>query len=197
MVDLSTKTKSRLNNVFLGLLILVAVGVLGWFFAVKPILAAQEKKRFEKAAASLQQLADEIQAKIGKADEVTKEESCGRAHLKNDRGPLLCDTGYKLVFKNKNAADATGTMLQIAKFSSSELRKGNDFGLVSDEKSEFEFSVRKNGHTGQIFYQDLSDRFSLGCSASYRHEIEKTIGILTFEISCGNKSLAEHFPLRN
>lgn len=192
-----SKTKNWLNYAFMGLLIFVAVGVLGWFFAIKPILAAQEKKRFEKASASLQQLADEIQAKIGKADEVVKEESCGRAHLKNARGPLLCDTGYILVFKNKIAEVATRLMFQIGDFSAGKLRKGNDFGIASGEKDGFKFMVRENGDTGQIFYQDLSDRFKLGCSASYRHEIEETVGIFTFEISCGNKALAEHFPLRN
>jgi hypothetical protein len=197
MVDLSTKTKSRLNNVFLGLLILVAVGVLGWFFAVKPILAAQEKKRFEKAAASLQQLADEIQAKIGKADEVTKEESCGRAHLKNDRGPLLCDTGYMLVYNNKGIEEATQMMKEASAISTSPLRRGVGFDAQARELDTMVFYLRANGKTDQSFFQDLDDRDKLNCTAAYSHVIDSSIQRFEIDISCGNNSLAEHFLLRN
>jgi hypothetical protein len=194
MVDLSTKTKSRLNNVFLGLLILVAVGVLGWFFAVKPILAAQEKKRFEKAAASLQQLADEIQAKIGKADEVIESRSCGYSSAKFSKGNLSCAVRVELNYLGYDLSKSNRALTDVSGLIGSTLYPG----AGNFDTSSFEDMAPAEQSFSQGF-----EKANLSCKAAYLYtdstkfrtaRPDETSG-LVISLNCSGSSLAEHFAI--
>lgn len=77
-------------------------------------LQYMEKRNFAKAETILDNLAQQIQDKVGKADEIKKEKSCDRANLKSEKGPFGCDVDISLFYTNKNSVEATEIMRNVS-----------------------------------------------------------------------------------
>lgn len=198
MFDLPPKAKAILKKLPFIILVLLVVGVIAWFVAVRPTLAYFEKKRFEAAYADLVKLSEEIQAKIGPASEVSIDNSCGRAHQKTSYGPLMCDVGINHTFSNTSPEEATKNMNTLAELFEGELRKGNLFqGNESGLPHKNIFEIRENGRTGQIFNQSINKYGGLQCTATYKHEVNNNQPFFYVFYSCGSSSLVQHYPMRN
>ena len=191
MFDLSPKAK-RYAKKTLKLLPLIVLGlVLGWFLLLKPTLSYFEKKRFESAFSELQIISADIQSKIGPADSVADDSSCGRANMKNTQGPLSCNVGIEIEYVNLNVSEANDILRAIASMHDYELRNG-----PLTTRTYFEETDRKSP---QIIYQSIDKMSSMGCSISYelRQNIEgvnKTS--LRIIPHCRKSALDNHYPIR-
>lgn len=196
MFDLSPKVKKRIRAGLKVFVVLALVGIAAWLLVINPLLIREERKRFDAASESLKQLADEIQTKIGPADEVIKDESCGRANLKSEEGPLGCNTNYSLVFSTKNT-DETNLLLQNAsEISSNPLRKGP----LADGTT---FVNNPSANNTQIIYQNIGFINNLSCVTSYEYRIQPSSEelseshVLKIVVNCGGPAKAEHFPVKD
>lgn len=198
MFDLPPKAKAILKKLPFIILVLLVVGVIAWFVAVRPTLAYFEKKRFEAAYADLVKLSEEIQAKIGPASEVSEFKSCGRAHMKTSAGPLICNVGKEHKYTGIVPDVATENMNTLAELFEGDVRKGNLFqGNDSGLPHKNIFEIRENGRTGQIFNQEITPYSGLGCTASYKHDIKDNVPTFYVSYLCYKTSVSEHYPLEN
>ncbi len=191
-----TKTQKILRYSLYGLLGVVVLGFVSYGFVIRPLQIRNQKQSFDKAEASLDTLATQIQQKIGKADEIKKEKTCDRANLLTEKGPLGCDVSIHLLYKNKDSATSSSLMKTIAAFSVKELRigsgssKGDAFIPVSMQRGE------------QTFFLDFSATTKPSCSFSYSYpatDREFTVTGENFAVgmTCGGSALKEFYPLKD
>ncbi|MBA3758271.1 hypothetical protein H0X10_01395 [Candidatus Saccharibacteria bacterium] len=195
MFDLEPKIKKWLKLALKGVLLLIFVSVLAWFFVINPYLIRQEKKRFDQAAISLEQLAQEIQTKIGPANEVIQDNSCGRANLKSEKGPLSCSVSSSLTYAINNTEDANILLTEASTLNTNELREGplaTDIVFVSPSKSK----------STQIIYQNIGVIESFRCVTSYEYSFDDTLEVtskhnLKIIVNCGGAAKTEYFPIES
>ncbi|MES2971825.1 MAG: hypothetical protein V4702_05890 [Patescibacteria group bacterium] len=191
-----TKKQKILRYVILPLVTISTLGVLSYVLIVRPMQIRNQKQQFEKAEASLDTLAAQIEQTIGKPDETKKEKTCGRANLKSSQGPLICSIRSYLLFRSKTADSASSLMAQLSTLSNKELRigsgaaRGTSFTSSSPQKGE------------QTFYQDFSLDSEPSCSFSYSYpatDREFTVEGENFELGlvCGGKSLSQLYPIKD
>ena len=178
---------------------MLGVGVLGvivFFFVIRPLQIRSQKQSFDKAEASLDTLATQIQEKIGEADEVKKEESCGRANLKSEEGPLICSTRAYLLYRNTDSLVSSRFMTTLSKDNSSSLRIGS--GSAKDKS----FIPITSQRGEQTFFQDFSNDTEPNCSYTYSYpatDREFAVTGENFEVGmiCGGPALKEYYPLKD
>src|SRR3989344_6777709 len=178
-------------------IVLVIVGFVGYFGIYKTIAVKQEKDRFLKAQASLEDLSKQIEAKIGKPDQIKRDRSCGYSSpfsMFDKRGYRSCFVGVYILYENKGLEDANSKMSQISPLISAKLYPG------AGEKYQKEFiPVTQNNH--QSFSQDYKNFGEISCSVSYSYPQFPTFSTDTFQttfkenfqviLSCGGDARAE------
>lgn len=191
MVDLSPKTKKIIAKLGKALSLLAVIALLAWIAVVNPYLTRKEKQRFEAAAASLQTLADEIQTKVGKADDVNVEKSCGRAHMKSEDGPVSCNVMVALSYNPPEYSDANTTLNDVALFIGAPLRRG-------PLTKEVYFSPNPSDKKPEIIYQNNPKIEPLSCVNTYElYSLDTRPKALVVQLSCGGPARAEHYPLKD
>ena len=196
MFDLSPKIKKWLKFALKGLLVLVIFGLLAWFFVINPYLIRQEKKRFETASASLKQLSEEIQTKIGKANEVIRSETCGYASAKFERGARSCAVTTKLTYLSADLNKSNEFLSTISEYIGGVLYPGagnfeqTQFEDVPRAEQSFTQEFYKSGYLCKIAYQ-FTDISKLKVAHN-----DKTDGLL-LSLNCSGSAEAEHFPVEN
>lgn len=172
------------------------MGAVSYALIIRPLQIRSQKQNFDKAEASLDALAVQIQDKIGKADETKKEKTCDRANLLSERGPLGCDVSIHLLYRNRDSVASSELMRTLSSFSTKSLRigsgvaKGNAFIPVSQQRGE------------QTFFQDFSILTSPSCSYSYSYPATDRSFDVTGEnfdvgVTCGGSAMKEFYPLKD
>lgn len=185
---------------FVAILCLAALGlsIAGYFIIYRPYAIYRERKQFKQAEAYVSQLADQIQAKVGKADQVKKENYCQRAHLKNDQGPLSCVTAAYLLYDNRDLTAANTLMSDIATLNNVPLK----YSLGNITVTRFSNDL---GSGPQAFYQNITSTTGLDCSDGFTYRYldgpdsslhPKTNTSLFIEISCSDWPISELYPVR-
>jgi preprotein translocase subunit YajC len=181
----------KVNKWVLGLIIIL-LPFLIYFLIVRPLQINHQRNQFKKAEVQLNSLADQIQAKIGKADQVKIETSCDRANIKFSKGPLVCDSSTYLTYKNIDPAKASLFMAEVAKLGTGSLRSGSSSALGQ------EFRGGSLGSIDQIFYQNFTSIENLACAFSYDYptggDLQKNLKI---GAGCSGPAMAEIYPAKN
>ncbi len=190
-----TKTKINLKTFFYALLWIAVIGAGLFVVVVRPLQIRNQKAQFDKAEASLDALVLEIEAKIGKADEVKKEKSCGRANLKNAEGPLICSVSVDLLFASTDVNSANGSLQKLLGSNNKKLR----IGSAAAEGTSFLPTSEKR--SDQTFFQDFQTASEPSCAYSYRYPANEGVfklGGENFEVgmTCGGPAFKEYYPLK-
>lgn len=194
-----TKTQKILRYalyIFVGAAIL---GVVGYALIIRPLQIRQQKQNFDKAEASLDTLAAQIQQTIGKADQTKKEKSCDRANLLTEKGPLGCDVSFYLLYEDKNASQSTDLMKHTSSIVST-----SPLDLLGKPVNAF---VPKDVRGGdQTVDQDAINVAGLSCGVQYIYPVTTKLGQpfkpqvpenLEIVISCSGPAMKEFFPLKD
>jgi len=197
MVEVTPKAKKLLVSTGKVLGCLVVIGLLAWVLVINPYLTRKEKQRFEAAATSLQTLADQIQASIGKAGDVKLEKSCDRANMKSNSSQLVCDRVIKLTNANQTPILATKPMEMVSRSFGSKLMRMTYFGVNSSDDDPAVFTTRENGNTGQAYAQKIQSFNDLSCSLNYGHDYRLNSGTFDINTVCTSPARAEHYPLKD
>ena len=195
------KSRSFRQNIPTYLALLVGSSILAYFVIYLPVAKYVEKKHFAQAEVSLDNLYNQIVAKIGKPDEVKKDKSCSYASQEFGRGSLGCSVGISVLYKNKNASESSSLMKSSAVVVGTGLRES----LGRKQLTSF---VSKQDLSGpQSFGQSHTFLKSIACSVSYSYPISPTYinsvfhptsqENLEIDLNCGGPAKAEYFPLRN
>jgi hypothetical protein len=192
MINLQPKTKKYLRLAGKILLLLIVAGSLAWFYIINPYLIRQEKQRFESAATELEKLSQQIQTTIDIPVETSKEQSCGRANLKSEEGPLICNTASALEYKI-SGEEANQILSKSSVFSNYPLREG-----PLAKSTQF---LDTAGSSLQVIYQDIGMLYGFSCVTSYEYYPPGVIGneenTLKVILNCGGPARAEHYPVED
>lgn len=194
MVGLSPKTKPAARRIFAIVLIILAVIVFLWMLIVNPFLNRQEKNRYEAAYAELESLSKEIQEKIGTAESIETDKSCGYSSAKFSRGHRSCTVRVSLKYPEEGIGAANKFLESISSIKGSRLYPGagNMEQTMFEDTEDFQ----------QSFSQSFSSH-SLTCRLKYEHtDVKKlrstftnsTTGFIVY-MSCGGPARAEHYPV--
>ena len=196
------KTKKFTRDKLLGLFGLVVVTMLAAYVGIyRPLTIREDKERFVEAQASLEELYTQIEGKIGKPDQVKREQSCTYASRKLEKGPLGCGVGIYLLYENKNSQVANELMQKsIVILGSKVFERLGRMGLTSFMPVE-----QLNGP--QSFSQEYKTFSEISCRATYLYPLFPTYLSDAFkttlqenfevDLTCGGSAKAEHFPLKN
>ena len=110
-----TKAQKIIRFAGISVLVLVAVAFLGYWLAVRPLQARNQKQNFDKAESQIDALAEQIQQTIGRADETKKEKTCGYASQVYGRGRRSCGVTLSLFFTGKNLAQSNDALSLVSK----------------------------------------------------------------------------------
>ena len=182
-------------------IVLVIVGFVGYFGIYKTIAVKQEKDRFLKAQASLEDLYSQIEAKIGKPDQVKREQSCSYSSVEFGKGSLRCGSAIYLIYTNRDYQTSNTLMSEVQPLVGTKLYER----LARKELTAFVSS--KQVSTKQGFSQGYKIFGGISCAVSYSYpnssmypsDIFTTTSSENFQISlsCSGDSIAEHFPVKN
>lgn len=191
-----TKTQKILRYVIYSLLGLVVAGTLSYVLVIRPLQVRNQKANFDKAEASLDTLAKQIETLIGKPDEIKKEKSCDRANLLSEKGPLVCTVSEYILYRNRNSEESTQFMEKLSGLSKQAIRTGS----VSATNQRFVSALTIKGE--QTFYQDFDLISGLNCSFSYSYPATQREFITSGEnfeagIICSADSMSEFYPLND
>src|SRR3990167_1392881 len=92
------------------ILVVLVAGYFGWW---RPHQIKEEKKQFEKAQASIEQLYSQIEAKVGKPDQVKRENKCSYTSVEFGRGSRSCDVIIFGLYENRSTAQANELLKNI------------------------------------------------------------------------------------
>lgn len=168
------------------------------FFVIRTIQIHTQKQNFAKAEASLDALAKQIEAKVGKPDDIKKEKSCGYASRVYEKGPRGCSISIFLFFSGKDSTQATGLTSQISPLVSN--KEVQRLGEITHTFVPFD-QYRGDQTLSQAYY----DIGSLSCSVQYVYPVSKKLNQpfepkesenLQLELSCGGVAMAEFFPVK-
>lgn len=178
------------------------VGVVGYFGIYRTVAIKVEKDRFLKAQESLEDLSEQIQAKIGKADQLEKDNSCRYQSLKFSRGARSCSIRLDMQYEKRAMDQANTLMKEAASLFGGRIEE--NFGQQKDLSMFVAPDINNRGD--QIFSQNLEDINGLGCGIQYLYPvtqdatnpyIQRFDEILTINIYCSGDAKAEHFPVKN
>lgn len=171
-----------------------------YFVLYRPYTIHLEKKSYEKAESSLNELYEKIVQKIGLPDQKKNNKSCAYSSEEFGRGNLGCAISIQLLYEDASVTTANSKMSAIAPMVDSQLYPG----AGTRDQKEF---VSANLNNNQTFGQDYSSFDDISCTVSYRfpfisvqHEaIFETTNEenLFIELVCGGSAKAEHYPVSN
>jgi hypothetical protein len=160
----------------------------------------QDKKRFEKAEASLDELYAKIVATVGKPDQEKQDKSCAYASREFEKGPLGCAISVSALYENTTFGAANSKMTQITPLISNKVYPG------PGEKYQTNF-VPLAENNNQSFAQDYKKFVSISCAVDYIYPAYPSYSSSPFqtkytenfqiELSCGGSAKAEHYPVSN
>ncbi|OGL29681.1 hypothetical protein A3D14_03615 [Candidatus Saccharibacteria bacterium RIFCSPHIGHO2_02_FULL_47_12] len=205
---MTTQTKIKLKrmakNLPIYFLMTVGIMVFVYFVLYRPYAIHQEKKDFEKAEATLNELYDKIVAKIGKPDQEKKVNKCSYSSSFSEfetRGDRSCDVAIYALYENKNAEQSNTIMKTASQIvGTSQIRK------VFGSQQQNAFVPIVSPSTQQSFAQDYNNVSGLRCGVSYSYPIEaglyevfkpKAAESIEIELSCYGSARAEHYPVSN
>ena len=191
--------KKYANKVFLVLVFVVGLTAVSYVFVYRPFAIRQDKERFTKAEASLDEVYNQIVAKVGKPDEVKKDKSCHYANRAYGKGPRSCSVGIYLLYENKNSSSASSITEKLAAIAGTKL-------TLFGEKTTASFIPSENKRGDQTLTQENKTIEGLACSTDYIYPVlpssSKRFQPVSSEnlevvIACGGPAKAEHFTVKN
>jgi len=192
--------KKYANKIFLGFVFVVGLTAVSYIFVYRPYSIRQDKERFTKAEASLDEVYNQIVAKVGKPDEVKKDNNCAYANRVYGKGPRSCSVGIYLLYENKNSSSASSTMADVAPIIGSKIYAG------PGERDQTNFVPVQLNKT-QSFSQDYKQFGEIDCGIDYLYPVSPSNQNDTFQTSfdenleitliCGGPAKAEHFTVKN
>jgi hypothetical protein len=194
-----TKLKRWAKNSPIYLLMLVGLVAFIYFVLYRPLSIHQEKKNFEKAEASLNELYEKIVQKIGLPDQKKNNKSCGYASRAYGRGDRSCSIGIMILFKNKGSTESTQLMQTAAK-----LVNDSGLSLLGEPVDSFRPAGEYPGN--QNIRQDYTKIAGLTCTVQYTYPISAksnssftglALENFSVELNCGGQAKAEHYPVSN
>jgi hypothetical protein len=210
----TAKTKAKIQKLIKSLpiycLILVGLTAFSYFIVYQPYAVRQDKKRFEKAEASLDELYAKIVATVGKPDQEKKDKSCVYSSPFNEfqtKGDLSCAVDLYFLFSPKSLASSNYVMAAMSKIigTSPHNSQGEHDYLGRPNPKNF---VGYNGRgLSQKFSQNLNIQFdNVSCGISYIYPVvalfDKEFSNLATEnleiiLDCSGSARAEHYPVSN
>jgi hypothetical protein len=176
-------------------LIIILLPFLIYFLIVRPLQVNHQRNQFKKAEVQLNSLADQIQAKIGKADQIKIERSCGYANTPFTRGPRSCSADINLLYSQEDLVGANSLMSKTMTFSNEKLR----IGSASANGQTFTEIKPRSG--SQVFYQNFHNGSDLSCTFSYAYPARSIGGTagkdLEINLGCSGPAMAELYPVQN
>lgn len=176
---------------------IVGIGLVGFFGVYRPVSVYLDKQRFLRAEKEIEEVAEQIQAKIGPADQVKRGASCSYASRKFERGPLSCGVGVHGIYIADDPSSANSILEKVVSIKASTLYPG------ASQQGATEFKDNKASHVQQSFTQDFYSS-GLLCKIEYVFPAEvnleeyfpendtRNIRITT---RCSGDARAEHFPV--
>lgn len=159
-----------------------------------------DKQKFVKAEAEIDKLSQQIQSKIGKADQVVKDNSCGYASKKFGRGQRGCSVRIDHVYYNKSTPEATDLMNSL---SGSYIGEPYNYFDNGDGK----FGEPSKTIKEESFSQEMSTMTSLSCSVYYVYRLagehadvpstQSSENSFVVSLICSGNAKAEHFPVKD
>jgi hypothetical protein len=159
----------------------------------------QNKRQFEHARASIDQLYSDIVANVGKPDNHKRTDICSRPNMKFEQGPLSCDVDLSFIYGVENEPEALDKMHKIQNVINSH-KDFNSQGAVS--------KLISSSSIGSNLYQGARDTYKyedLDCVVVFTYdtpsetylELTNSLSKKTFYISigCGGYARSEVFPL--
>lgn len=191
-------TKQTKSRNFVGsvkrhkLLIIILVIVIGLIVVIgsslfsNKIAINQEKKQFESAEASLDQLQTEIIAKLGEPVSANSTNVCGYASTVDGRGDRGCGVGFEL------------------SYATDDLRKyASDLGITIDSNPSVKTTYTSYNPDNIGTYQSLGSDFTFNSSLLQCGATVKNMAALgspkpevRIRISCYGDAKAEYYPVK-
>jgi hypothetical protein len=180
-----------------GILIIVIIG--GYFAMYRPLMIRRDKDRFIKAQASIEDLFTQIEAKVGKPDQVKRDQSCSYANREFERGPLACAVSIYALYGERTIEEASGILLD------SSLVVGTPL-LQFGEQVTPQFTLAPQKPVEQTINQDYKHIAGLSCKVDYSYPFVSGLydvftsapaNSIKLSLVCGGPANAEHFPVKN
>lgn len=172
-----------------------------YFVLYRPYTIHLEKKSYEKAESSLNELYEKIVQKIGLPDQKKNSKSCKYTTEEFGRGFRSCSVSIYALYENKTAQEANDLMGDIMPIAGS-----FPITKVYGSKQPDIFLSSSAYQDKQSFTQSLGGMDDLTCSIGYTYRIvaspyemftPKSSDNLVVELSCGGSAKAEHYPVSN
>ncbi len=203
---MAKKYESKLHRfIRLGVPILVGAVLIGgaaYLLLVRPLQIANEKKQFEKARLSIEELYTKLEAKIGTPDQIKRESYCSYTSAKFSKGRRACSVKINGAYLNVDLLRANTIMSDAASLFNSAL---SNYSVESrDQPSQF-VSPDINHRGDQSYSQSIDSVEGFGCGVQYLYPvvqdqvdpyIQRFNNTLFIEIYCSKDSKAEHYPLK-
>jgi hypothetical protein len=195
------KQKITVRRVLLYLLIVAGVVLFLYLLVYQPYEVRKDRERYKQAEAVLEPFRQEVEKRIGQADQVKTKYSCSRPHLKYTRGPLGCDVSIRMLYESRNSTDSTNYLNIIKKLGADSLRIGSGSAIGN---SSFESSEQNKDK--QIFFQDYVTVSDLACVIAYSYPVKPSSyefftvtsnNNFEVDLSCGGPAKAEFYPLED
>lgn len=192
--------KKYANKIFLVLIFVVGLSAASYILVYKPYSIRKDKEKFTKAEASLDEVYNQIVAKVGKPDEVKKDKNCAYANRVYGKGPRSCSVGIYLLYKNKNSSISSSIMTDVAPIIGSKKYVG------PGERDQTNFVPVQQNKT-QSFSQDYKQFGDIDCGIDYLYPVSPSNQNSAFQTTfdenleitliCGGPAKAEHFTVKN
>jgi hypothetical protein len=198
----STKTRFHVTKKNWVMVVVLVIGIgLAGYVAVYPLAMEKiEKDNFKKARAGLEDLYGQIEAKIGKPDQIKRDQSCAYASREFVRGPRSCGSSIVFLYENKSFEEVNSKMSQASPLVSNKLYPG------AGVRHQTQF-IPSSQNNNQSFGQDYKKFGDITCSVNYSYPVYPTYLSNPFqthftenfqiELSCGGSARAEYFPVKN
>jgi len=178
--------------------------IVSYVFVYSPYSIRQDKERFTKAEASLDEVYNQIVAKVGKPDEVKKDNNCAYANRVYGKGPLSCGTDILFVYSVNNEGSANSILTSVNNMFTGSRQ---NFSITYVPKIH-SFSALKDRKDFQEVNEDLVEKLTkISCYLTYKYaSYDNALLPISFlnnsqnivvELGCGGPAKAEHFTVKN
>lgn len=203
------ETKTTINKVLRIVFIVIAAGLFLYLLVYRPVAIYLEKRNYTRAQSSLEDLLVKIEGKVGKPDQIKREQSCHYASQKFARGSRSCSVTIFALYENKNSQESTIIMNNAAQTVGSNLRI--DYITASERKNgeRGNIFIKSDRKVNQTFHQDLTNIHALYCGVSYSYPMPpdpyylvtdsfqtKSPENIQIDLSCSGDAIYEHFPVK-
>ena len=176
-----------------------SIGLVGFFGIYRPVSVYLDKQRFLQAEKEIEKVAEQIQAKIGPANQVKKDNYCRYASRKFERGPRSCVVQLHFLYENHSLEEINGLLDGASSIFGT--KPYDDIGRNTTGKF---VPIDDQNRGEQDLSQELSDISGLGCGVQYFYPAKASYQA-TFDSNyqnslkitawCSDGAKAEHFPV--